>query len=246
MPATKTEVRRAADRFTTTAPAIKSRHSFSFGAHYDPDNTGHGLLLAHNDEVVQPGAGFETHAHRDTEIVTWVVHGRLMHQDSTGHTGVVHPGLAQRMSAGTGIEHSERNASSDEPVRFVQMWVSPDEPGLDPGYEQREIGDELAGGGLVTVASGMPQHRDYAAIRINSTRAALHAARLAPAGSVTLPAAPYLHLFVARGTVDLEGVGRLDEGDAVRFTGGDGQRVTATGDGAEVLAWEMHADLRTG
>ncbi|MGZ6827477.1 MAG: pirin family protein, partial [Mycobacteriales bacterium] len=223
-----------------------SRHSFSFGRHYDPANTAHGVLLVNNDDVVSPGSGFETHPHRDMEIVTWVLRGSLVHQDSTGHSGVISPGLAQRMSAGTGILHSEKNdawrldpgAPQGEPVHFVQMWVLPDEDGVQPGYEQLEIGDELLRGGLVPVASGRPGHAS--AIRIRNRYAALHAARLQPGRSVQLPDAPYLHLFVPRGSVELEGTGALGAGDAVRFTGTGGHRLTASED-AEVLVWEMHA-----
>jgi redox-sensitive bicupin YhaK (pirin superfamily) len=256
LPEPKLDVRRASDRFATRMSWLDSKHSFSFGHHYDPTNVGHGLLLVNNDDVVRPGTGFDTHPHRDMEIVTWVMRGSLVHQDSTGHAGIIYPGLAQRMSAGTGILHSEKNDSwrlqsdptaiHDDPVHFVQMWVVPDEPGIEPGYEQLEIDDELMRGGLVPVASGMPQHAGNAAIRIRNRYAALHAARLDAGRSVTLPDAPYLHLFVPRGTVDLEGAGPLDEGDAVRFTATGGQQVTATGDGAEILVWEMHAALRTG
>jgi redox-sensitive bicupin YhaK (pirin superfamily) len=245
------DVRRAADRFTTRLDWLDSQHSFSFGYHYDPANTGHGLLLVNNDDVVQPGTGFDTHPHRDMEIVTWVLRGSLVHQDSTGHAGVIYPGLAQRMSAGTGILHSEKNDAwrlqgeeHTDPVHFVQMWVVPDEPGTTPGYEQLEIEDELMRGGLVPVASGMDRHRDQAAIRIRNRHVALHAARLRPGASVRVPDAPYLHLFVAQGSADLEGAGPLTEGDAVRFTATGGNTVTATGDGAEILVWEMHAALR--
>jgi quercetin 2,3-dioxygenase len=122
------------------------------------------------------------------EIVTWVLQGSLVHQDSEGHSGVIYPGLAQRMSAGTGIRHSEKNDAwrhgvgnvHDEPVRFVQMWVLPDDAGMQPGYEQLDISDELLRGGLRPVASGMDKHVDAAAIRIESRYAALHAARLKP------------------------------------------------------------------
>lgn len=253
MPAPAIDVRRSADRFTTQVDWLDSKHSFSFGRHYDPANTGHGLLLVNNDDVVRAGTGFDTHPHQDMEIVTWVMRGSLVHQDSTGHAGVIYPGLAQRMSAGTGILHSERNdawrldpgrSEHDEPVHFVQMWVVPDEPGAIPGYEQLEIDDELMRGELVVVASGMARHEGSAAIRIRNRYAALHVARLAPGSTVTLPEAPYLHLFVPRGTVGLEGAGALEEGDAVRFTATGGNRVAATGDGAEILVWEMHAALR--
>ena len=156
------DIRRADDRAKTKISWLDSKHSFSFGEHYDASNTHHGLLLVNNDDMVKPGTGFDTHPHRDMEIVTWVLRGSLVHQDSTGHSGVIYPGLAQRMSAGRGILHSEKNdswtltgeQSHSEPVHFVQMWVVPDESGITPGYQQLEIDDELLRGGLVTIASG--------------------------------------------------------------------------------------------
>jgi redox-sensitive bicupin YhaK (pirin superfamily) len=246
----RVDVRRADDRFATRISWLDSKHSFSFGQHHDPRNSHHGLLLVNNDDVVTPGSGFETHPHRDMEIVTWVMQGSLVHQDSTGHNGVIYPGLAQRMSAGTGILHSEKNDSwrlqggeeHREPVHFVQMWVVPDEGGIVPGYQQLEIDDALLTGGLVPVASGMAKHRGDVAIGIHNRYAALYAARLQPGQTVELPEAPFLHLFVARGTVTLEGAGELRTGDAVRFTATGGQRVTAT-EPAEVLVWEMHATV---
>ena len=245
------DVRRSGDRFATDIGWLDSKHSFSFGQHRDKLNTHHGLLLVNNDDVVRAGSGFETHPHRDMEIVTWVLQGSLVHQDSTGHNGVIYPGLAQRMSAGTGILHSEKNDSwrltgGDEhtdPVHFVQMWVLPDENGIRPGYEQLEIDDSLLRGGLVPVASGRAEHQDAAAISIAQKHAALHAARMAPGGTVTVPDAPFVHLFVADGAVELEGTGSLGTGDAARITGGAGQLVTAGPAGAEVLVWEMHAGL---
>ena len=246
------EVRRGADRFATKISWLDSKHSFSFGSHYDADNTHHGLLLVNNDDIVDPGTGFETHPHRDMEIVTWVLRGSLVHQDSTGHSGVIYPGLAQRMSAGSGILHSEKNDSwrlqGDEhadPVHFVQMWVVPDGTGRTPGYEQLEIGDELLRGSLTPVASGMAKHDGESAIRIGNRDAALYASRLAAGESVQLPEAPYLHLFVATGRVTLEGAGELSAGDAVRFTATGGQRVIAV-EAAEILVWEMHAALTDG
>jgi hypothetical protein len=184
------------------------------------------------------------------EIVTWVLQGSLVHQDSEGNKGVIYPGLAQRMSAGTGILHSEKNDAyrieperdRSTPVHFVQMWVVPDEQGIQPGYEQTEIADELLRGRLAPVASGMPEHADSAAIRIRNRYAALYAARLEPGETVSVPDAPFVHLFVPRGAVDLEGTGALDAGDAVRFTDVGGQRVTAV-EPAEILVWEMHATL---
>ena len=245
------DLRRAADRFSTDAGWLDSAHCFSFGQHYDPRNTHFGLLLVSNDDVVAPGTGFETHPHRDMEIVTWVLDGGLVHQDSEGNSGVIHPGLAQRMSAGTGILHSEKNDSwrltggpeHADPVHFVQMWVVPDTPGIDPGYEQLDITAELDRGGLVTVASGLAEHADRRAIRIRNSHAGLHAARLGDGETVELPDAPFVHLFVARGVVDLESEGLLATGDAARITASDGRRVTAAGGNAEILVWEMHAAL---
>lgn len=244
------DVRRHDDRFKTRLGWLDSKHSFSFSRHYDPGNTHHGLLLVNNDDIVTPGTGFETHPHQDMEIVTWVLQGSLVHQDSTGHAGLIYPGLAQRMSAGTGILHSEKNdswrlqggAQHTEPVHFIQMWVVPDEDSVTPGYQQAEIDDELLRGGLVPVASGMPGHDGNSAIRIKNKYAALHAARLRPGDAVELPEAPFLHLFVARGAATLEGAGALSKGDAVRLTATGGQRLTAT-EPAEVLVWEMHATV---
>lgn len=253
--APQVNVRRAAERKHTALDWLDSRHSFSFGRHFDPANTHFGLLLVNNDDVVEPGLGFETHPHRDMEIVTWVLDGSLVHEDSNGNCGVIYPGLAQRMSAGTGITHSEKNDSwrldgeqHDRDVHFVQMWVPPDTRAIEPGYQQLDINDELgpveAGSGeLVVVASGMDAHRDRRAISIRQQHAALHAARLQPGASVDLPAAAFVHLFVARGAVDLEGTGPLDTGDAARMTAAGGQRVTAGPTGAEILAWEMAARL---
>jgi len=245
----KVDMRPADKRYKTSISWLDSKHSFSFGQHQHRSNTHHGLLLVNNDDIVHPGTGFETHPHRDMEIVTWVLQGSLVHQDSTGHSGVIYPGLAQRMSAGTGILHSEKNDSwrlaggqHSDPVHFVQMWVVPDEPGIAPGYEQLQIGNELLSGGLVPVASGMDKHDGAAAIRIKNKYAALYAARLQPGQSVELPEAPFLHLFVPRGTVTLEGAGPLGPGDAVRLTATGGQRLTAT-EPAEILLWEMHATI---
>ncbi|MGH3701613.1 MAG: pirin family protein [Pseudonocardiaceae bacterium] len=246
----RVDIRRADERFKTTISWLDSKHSFSFGGHYDPANTHHGLLLVNNDDIVRPGSGFETHPHRDMEIVTWVLQGSLVHQDSTGHSGLIYPGLAQRMSAGTGILHSEKNdswrlqggASHDEPVHFVQMWVVPDEGGITPGYEQLEIQNELLAGGLVPVASGMAKHDGASAIRIKNRYAALYAARLQPGQRIQLPEAPFLHLFVPRGTLTVEALGAVHTGDAVRFTATNGQQVTAT-EPAEILLWEMHTAI---
>lgn len=233
MPAT-VDIRRAGDRGASTTDWLNSRHSFSFADYYDPANTHHGLLLVNNDDIVAPGAGFDTHPHRDMEIVTWVLSGQLAHADSMGNSGVIYPGLAQRMSAGTGVQHSEKNGSDSEPVHFVQMWVLPDTAGVTPSYQQQEI--ELSAA-LTPIASGA---RD-AAVTLHNRNATLYGARLQPGDSVELPQARYVHLFVARGAVTLEGSGPLAEGDAARLTDSGGRVIADTE--AEILVWEMNAGL---
>ncbi|OBJ73957.1 pirin-like bicupin family protein [Mycobacterium sp. 1274756.6] len=234
------EVRRAADRTVTQTPWLTSTHSFSFGDYYDPGNTHHGVLLVHNEDVVAPDSGYDTHPHRDMEILTWVLAGELSHRDSLGNAGVIYPGLAQRMSAGAGIEHSERNESSRTPVHFVQMWVLPDRAGGPPGYQQAEVDDALRGGDLVPIASGLPDRPG--AITIGNRNVALHAARLRPGRAVVLPDARYLHLYVTRGCAKVADVGTLEAGDALRATAAAPGPVTADAD-AEILVWEMRAGL---
>jgi quercetin 2,3-dioxygenase len=242
-------IRRAGGRFETRTEWLESRSSFSFGPHYDPDNVGFGRLAVHNHDIVAPGTGFDTHPHVDAEIVTWVLSGGLVHQDSSGHSGVVYPGLAQRMSAGSGILHSERNdayRATDgwriepdrvvEPVDFVQMWVLPDEPGLDPSYDQHELDQVDLRSDWLPVASGS---RPDSAITINSASSTLSATVIAAGLRRTLPAVgSRQHLYVARGGIDVENVGELAAGDALRITGAQPLVITAKID-SEVLLWEF-------
>jgi redox-sensitive bicupin YhaK (pirin superfamily) len=233
------DVRRAGERLHTKLDWLDSWHSFSFGHHYDPDNTHHGLLLVHNDDLVSPAGGFGTHAHRDMEIVTWVLDGALEHRDSAGNEGTITPGVAQRMSAGTGIRHSEQNASTSEPVHFLQMWVPPDRS-VDPGYEQVDITDRAAGNELFPLASG---REPGAGVALHQRDATLWVARLDAGATVTVPDAPYVHVFVARGTAELGEAGVLSAGDAARLTGAGAVSLTAGPAGAEVTVWETHATL---
>jgi redox-sensitive bicupin YhaK (pirin superfamily) len=227
------DVRPASSRFHTRLDWLDSWHSFSFGSHHDPGNVGHGLLVVNNDDVVSGGGGFATHGHRDMEIVTWVLNGELAHRDSTGTDGVIYPGLAQRMSAGSGIRHSEMNAGATADVHLVQMWVLPDTNGIEPGYEQRDLNDALAAGGLVVVASG----QDHAgAISIHQRDAVFSVGRLDPGVDVTIPDAPHVHVFVAVGHAALDGTS-LGTGDAARLTDAGTRTLTAGDDGTEVLVW---------
>jgi quercetin 2,3-dioxygenase len=225
-------------RFSTDIGWLQSKHSFSFGAHYDPKHVGHGLLLVSNDDVVAAGTGFDTHPHRDMEIVTWVLSGRLEHQDSEGNRGELYPGLAQRMTAGTGIWHSEKNPSKSEDVHFVQMWVLPDTERVRPSYEQLDINSELSKGGLVPVASG---RGDEAAISLRQRGAVLLAGRLQAGQTVTLPADRFVHLYVPRGGVTMKGGELLLTGDAARLTEAGPIDIVAGAEGAEVLVWSMAA-----
>ncbi|MDC8446802.1 MAG: pirin family protein [Nitrospira sp.] len=235
------EVRRGERRFHTQAGWLDSRHSFSFSHHYDPSNMHHGLLLVHNDDIVKPNTGFRSHPHRDMEIVTWVLDGELEHKDSEGNSGIIYPGLAQRMSAGTGIWHSEMNPQGDKDVHFIQMWVPPDQESVTPSYEQLDINGQLNKGGLVPIASGRGHQ---AAISIRQKGALLWGGRLQPGEAVRVPDAPYVHLFVTKGSAELEGAGRLDAGDEARLTAAGSRRLTAgKTHGAEVLIWETDAAL---
>ncbi len=228
------DVRKADTRPHTELGWLDSHHSFSFGHHYDRANTHHGLLLVSNDDRVAAGTGFSTHPHQDMEIVTWVLSGRLEHKDSEGNRGELYPGLAQRMSAGTGIWHSEMNPSPTEDVHFIQMWVRPDTDRIEPGYEQKDINGELDKGGLQPIASG--QGHD-AAITIHQRDAVLWGGRLKPGETVSVPDGANAHLFVADGQVELEGAGALAAGDAVRLVGAGEPELTAGEGGAEVLIW---------
>lgn len=231
------DVRRHSERFHTKMSWLDSFHSFSFADHYDSRNTHHGLLLVSNDDVIKAGTGFRTHPHQDMEIITWVLSGEVEHKDSEGNKGIIYPGLAQRMSAGTGIWHSEMNPRADQDLHLIQMWVLPDTERINPGYEQLDINAQLDRGGLVPIASGRGHN---AAISIRQQGAVLWGGRLKPGETVNVPDVKFAHLYVAKGSAELEGAGSLATGDAVRLTAAGSPRLTADATrGAEVLIWEM-------
>lgn len=229
----RVEVHPAAARFVTTTDWVESRHSFSYGPHYDPANVGFGLLVAHNDDVLQPGGGFSEHPHRGIDIVTWVVAGALSHSDDAGGSGVVSRGFAQVLSAGRGVRHSEVNAS-DGVARYVQMWVSSDDEG-EPGYSSAAAPAGV--GAFSVVAAGGSED---APLRLRQPAAKLLAAALAGGAQTPLPVAKFLHLFVVEGAVLLDDVPLL-AGDAARVTDGGSPPVTATAD-TQLLAWAMDAE----
>ena len=131
------EVRRGTVRFLTRESGRSTRHSFSFGSHYDPENVAFGPMVCHDDHLLRPGAGFPDHPHRELEIVTWVLSGALVHADDHGHQGAVVPGTVQVLSAGSGVVHAEVAHESSGPTRFVQVWLTPDEAGSEPAYPRR-------------------------------------------------------------------------------------------------------------
>jgi quercetin 2,3-dioxygenase len=238
------EVRRAADRLesrTEGSGGVVSRHSFSYGPHYEPTNTRFGCLVTHNDDLLGVGAGFPEHPHRDLEIVTWVVSGALEHADSSGGSAILHPGMVGRLSTGAGVRHSERNASSGE-TRYLQMWVLPDADGL-PSYDTADVTHALESHEFVAVASGAHGFASGgrpAAVTLRCD-ATLFVARLPAGTSATIPASPLLHVFVALGAAVLtagEQQAQVLSGDAVRLTDAAHIRVDATED-AEVLVWAM-------
>jgi redox-sensitive bicupin YhaK (pirin superfamily) len=177
------------------------------------------------------------------EIVTWVLDGALEHRGSEGNEGVITRDVAQRMSAGTGIRHSEVNASKTQPVQLLQMWVPPDAFGDPPGYEQRDVSNDIKPNALFPLATGA-EHVD-SAIHINQDDVTLWIGRLTPGALVSVPGAPFVHVFVSRGAATLEGAGVLQTGDAVRLTEAGARELTATVDDTEVVIWEMASELAT-
>jgi redox-sensitive bicupin YhaK (pirin superfamily) len=148
------QVRRSDERGRADFGWLDSRHTFSFGGYHDPEHMGFRALRVINEDRVRPGAGFGAHGHRDMEIVSYVLSGNLAHKDSMGNGSVLTPGDVQRMTAGTGVQHSEMNPSLDEPLHFLQIWILPERVGLEPGYEETNVSDEDKRGRWRLLASG--------------------------------------------------------------------------------------------
>jgi len=208
------EIRPGDARGRTQVSWLDSRHTFSFGEYYDPEQMGFRALRVINDDQVAPGGGFDTHPHRDMEIVTYVLDGALQHRDSLGNGSVIRPGEVQRMSAGTGIRHSEFNASRQEPVHLLQIWFLPAQRGTEPSYEQRPLPPGVRAA-LTLIAS--PDGRD-GSVTVHQD-VAIYAAQLEPGMTVTHSLAPGRHAWVqlARGR------GHLNEQPLVA---GDGAAVS--------------------
>lgn len=228
-------IRPAAERGHTDWGWLDSRHTFSFGEYHDPRHMGFRSLRVLNDDRVAPGAGFGTHGHRDMEILSYVLEGGLEHRDSTGGGGVIRPGEIQFMRAGTGVTHSEKNASETEPVHFLQVWIVPDARGLAPRYDQMTFDEAKAREGLVLLAAG--DGRD-GSIRLHQD-VSLWVGRLGGGDERTHALGPGRHAWVhvARGAVALNGHA-LEAGDGAALSDEATVRLAGRGD-AEVLLFDL-------
>jgi redox-sensitive bicupin YhaK (pirin superfamily) len=229
------QVRRAGERGRTDWGWLDSRHTFSFGDYFDPKHMGYRALRVINDDRVAPGEGFGTHGHSDMEILSYVLEGGLAHKDSMGTGSVIRPGEIQMMRAGTGVTHSEYNASKTEPVHFLQIWIVPDQRGLAPAYGQKPIDGDAARRGFVLLASSDGRE---ASLQI-SQDVALWLTLLENGDRRELALAPGRHAWVhvARGAVELSG-DRLAEGDGAAVSGPGAVRLAGQGP-AEVLVFDL-------
>jgi redox-sensitive bicupin YhaK (pirin superfamily) len=227
-------VRKAEERGHANHGWLDSYHSFSFADYYDPAHMGYGPLRVINEDRVQPGSGFGTHGHRDMEIISYVLEGALAHRDSMGNGSTIVPGDVQRMSAGTGVRHSEYNHSADGVTHFLQIWIEPKTTGIRPSYEQKHFPAADKRGRLRLIAS--PDGRD-GSVTIHQD-AFVHAGLFDGAECARLPLAAgrrgYVH--VARGAIEVNGQ-RLRAGDAVKLEGGPIE--LEKGRAAEVLVFDL-------
>ena len=229
------KVRKAEDRGLADFGWLESRHSFSFGEYHDPDHMGYGPLRVINDDRVAPGKGFGAHPHRDMEIISYVVEGALEHKDSMGNGSVIRPGDVQRMSAGTGVQHSEYNPSDSESVHFLQIWIQPERKGLSPSYEQKHFTEDERRNLLRLVASrdardgSLAVHQD----------AELYAGLLDAGVEVDQPldAGRRVWVQVVSGELDVNGT-RLSSGDGAAVEGASHLKVAAVRD-SELLVFNL-------
>jgi len=229
------EIRRSNERGLADHGWLKSLHTFSFADYYDARHMGFGPLRVINEDRVQPGAGFGTHGHRDMEIISYVLEGELAHKDSMGNGSVIRPGDVQRMSAGTGVRHSEFNGSKDRPVHFLQIWIEPKDRGIEPGYEEKRFTNEQKRGQLRLIAS--PDRAEGSVLIHQDAR--VYAGLFDGAERAHLALAPQRQAYVqvARGSITGNGAA-LEAGDALRLTDTD-TLVLEHGRDAEVLVFDL-------
>jgi redox-sensitive bicupin YhaK (pirin superfamily) len=229
------EIRRAGERGYADHGWLKSFHSFSFADYYDPEHVEFGPLRVINEDRVTPGQGFGTHGHRDMEIISYVLEGELAHKDSTGSSSTIRPGDVQRMSAGRGVQHSEFNPSVSEGVHFLQIWIHPNEQGIEPSYEEKRFTTDEKRGQLRLIAS--PDRAEGSVLIRQDAR--VYAGLFDGGESAELAIRPgrraYLH--VARGAVTANGVA-LEAGDALKIEDAD-KLALREGRDAEVLVFDL-------
>jgi redox-sensitive bicupin YhaK (pirin superfamily) len=228
-------IRKAADRGHFEHGWLDTYHTFSFDQYYDPEHMGFRTLRVINEDTVQPGNGFPTHGHRNMEIVTYILKGALQHRDSMGNGSIIRPGDAQRMSAGTGVRHSEANPSEAELVHLLQIWILPDEENRQPEYEEKRFSDEEKRNQLRLIVS---PEGDEGSVRIHQD-AKIYASVLDPGHSVVHNLAPGrgAWLQVAAGSVSVNDIA-LSQGDGAAIDGESELRLTA-GEATEILLFDL-------
>ncbi|HEY6147384.1 MAG TPA: pirin family protein [Thermoanaerobaculia bacterium] len=228
-------IRRSGERGGANHGWLDTKHTFSFADYHDPAHMGFRDLRVLNEDRVKAGEGFPTHSHRDMEILSWVLEGQLEHRDSMGNGSVIRPGELQRMSAGTGVRHSERNPSGESPLHFLQIWILPERNGLEPSYEQKEFREEERRGRLRVIAS--PDGRE-GSLTIHQDVILSTALLDGPDEiSVSIPRGRSAWVQVARGSVDLNGQ-RLETGDGAAVSREEKLELSK-GDRAEVLVFDL-------
>lgn len=233
---TQATVRKAIERGKTRISWLESYHTFSFGDYYDPRHMGFGDLRVINDDIVAPSGGFGTHGHRDMEIVTVVLSGELEHKDSMGNGSIIRPGDVQRMSAGSGVRHSEFNPSDSQPVHLLQIWILPEKEGIEPGYEQRSFPEPERRGRFRLIASRDGREGSVTIHQDAELSAALLETDEALEASLSSDRRYWLH--VATGTVEVDGQ-VLEAGDAIGINAPEGPLKIRALEQAQLLLFNL-------
>ncbi len=228
-------IRKSLDRGYANHGWLEARHSFSFAGYHDPQHMGFGPLRVINEDRVQAGRGFGSHGHRDMEIITWILDGALAHRDSMGNGSTIRPGDVQRMSAGSGVMHSEFNPSQDEPTHLLQIWIEPDRHGVEPSYEEARFPADTRQGRLRLIASNDGRE---GSVKMQQA-AAVYASLLDGEEALKQPVAAgrRVYVHVARGEVTVNGH-PLSAGDALKAEG-ERELLLERGCGAEVLLFDL-------
>jgi hypothetical protein len=232
------EIRRSQERGFADHGWLKSFHTFSFADYFDPEHVEFGPLRVINEDRVQAGAGFGTHAHRDMEIISYVLSGELAHKDSMGNGSTIRPGDVQRMSAGSGVRHSEFNPSQTEATHFLQIWIQPSKAGIQPSYEEKRFGTEEKRGRLRLIVS--PDSAQGSLLIHQDARVYAGLFDGPETAKLSIGNGRRLYVHLARGKLSVNGVD-LSAGDALKITGG-AQLLLERGDNAEVLVFDLPGD----